>query len=292
MGLFTSKQKFKFKKIPSTPEQTRSRSYLESLRDNDLTFQPEGVADLTGTEKQIQGYLPSYLTDVSNDYQSGRSYLNDVLSGSYDPRESDYYIGFRNEQETMKADAQNQIRRQAQKAGMARSTPSLGIQSDTGRQYDDQSLRQLGGLYENERNRMGQAAAGLQQIGAAYGSNVSGAQNIAAVERQQQQAKLSAAYNAAIQTMLAPYQYNAQIASALLNEQRYMGVQSGGGMTDLGFALNAGASALGAFAGAGGFKSIGQAGGGFGAAGNMPAGGTVTPQSSNFFNSPLSAYQG
>ena len=36
---------------------------------------------------------------------------------------------------------------------------------------------------------------------------------------------------------MAPYTYQANIASALLNEQRYAGVQTGGGPTD--FAIGA-----------------------------------------------------
>ena len=53
---------------------------------------------------------------MQTDYTNARSYLNDVLSGSYDPRTSDYYRGFRDEQATLKAGAQNDVRRQAQKA--------------------------------------------------------------------------------------------------------------------------------------------------------------------------------
>jgi hypothetical protein len=39
---------------------------------------------------------------------------------------------------------------------------------------------------------------------------------------------------------------NAAIAQAILNERRYVGVQSGGELTDLGFMVSAVASAFGA----------------------------------------------
>jgi hypothetical protein len=92
------------------------------------------------------------------------------------------------------------------------------------------------------------------------------ASEIAAQERRVEQAKLAAAYDAALQTLLAPYNYNATIAMALLNEPRYVGVQTGGGMTDLGFGLKAGApfipdvlSALGGLFGGGGAAAAGAA---------------------------------
>jgi hypothetical protein len=243
MGLFTQSKSLKFKKIPSTPEQNQARSYLEGLYQKDLQYPTEQIADLTGTEQQIQGQLPDYLKNNQADYESGRSYLNDVLAGGYDPRSSDYYAGLRQESEQLKAGSQNEIRRQSQKAGMARSTPSLGIQADVGEKYDTQTLKNLGALYENERTRMGQAASGLGQLSSQYIGNVGAASQIAETERQIQQNKMSALFTSTVQTMLAPFLRNngvsqVDIAKSLLNETRYSGLKTGGELTDLGFAAN------------------------------------------------------
>ena len=239
--------------IPSTPEQDSARSYLTDLQNRDLQFPTKGVADLTGTEQQIQGQLPSYLNQIDADFDTMRGYYNDVLSGGYDPRTSDYYQGFRAEQDSLKKDAQLDVARAAQKGGMARSTPSVGIQARTGQAYDNQTLQQLGLLYENERVRQGQAAGLLTQIGGQQLSQVGQVEQLAAIQRQQEQAKLSAMYQAALQTLLAPYQHNAQIAEALLNEQRYYGYQQQS------------SSNLGATIGAIGGGLVGLAGGPFGA---------------------------
>ena len=219
MGLFSKDKKLKFKLIPSTPEQTQARSYLTGLMDQDIQFPTEQIAPLTGTEQQIQEGLPSYLNQIAEDFETSRGYYNDVLSGGYDPATSDFYQGFRAEQDRMKRDALLGIARQGQMAGMSRSTPVLGVQARTGAAIDDATLRQLGLLYENERDRRTQAAGSLSQLGSQHIGNLSYAEQLAAVQRQNEQAKLSAMYQAVLQTLLAPYQYNAQIAGALLDSR-------------------------------------------------------------------------
>lgn len=232
--------------------------------EQDLQFPTEGVAELTGTEQQIQKALPSYLDSIAQDYDTSRGYYNDVLAGNYDPRTSDFYEGYRAEQDRMKGESQLNIRRQAQKAGIARSTPVTGAQGKVGAQFDSQTLQLLGQLYENERARMAGAAQALPQLSSQYASNLSQAENLAAVNRQVEQAKLSAIYNAALQTMLAPYNMQAQIAGMLLSEQRYAGYTTGGGLTDWGFLIQAGATAAGGgafnFGGGGGGNSSGGGG--------------------------------
>lgn len=244
MGLFSNDSEFEFEKIPSTPEQDQARSYLMNLMGNDIQFPTEGVAELTGTEQQIQAQLPSYLNQIASDFDTTRGYYNDVLSGDYDPRTSDYYAGYRQEQDMAKRDALLDVARLGQMAGMSRSTPVVGVQARTGTQYDTQKLQQLGALYENERTRMGNAASGLSNLGSQQLDQVSQVEQLAAVQRQQEQMKLSAMYQAALQTLLAPYKFNAQIAGSILGEQRYMGVQTGGGLTDLGFMVSAASGAI------------------------------------------------
>lgn len=266
MGLFSKSKKLKFKKIPSTPEQDAARSYLVDLQNQTLQFPEMGIADLTGTEQQVQGMLPSYLTDMEQDYGAARGYYNDVLNDRYDPRTSPFYQGFRQEMDISKAQGQLDVARAAQKAGVGRGTPSVGVQGKVGAYYDSQTLQMLGQLLENERNRKASAAAALPALSSQYAGNMAAASEIAAQERRVEQAKLAAAYDAALQTLLAPYNYNATIAMALLNEPRYVGVQTGGGMTDLGFGLRAGApfmpgvlSALGGLFGGGGAAAAGAA---------------------------------
>ena len=242
MGLFRKKQKFSFHPIPSAPEQTKARSYLVDLMGQDVQYPTMGVADLTDTEQGIQERLPSYLDTLEGDHAAARGYFEDVLAGGYDPRTSDFYQGFRDEQDFMKDRAMKNIRLGSQRAGMGRSTPSVGVQGLVGQQYDSQTLQMLGQLTENERSRMAGAAGALPALSAQEIGSMTAAQNLAAVQREQEQMKLAAMYESAINTLLAPYNLNANIAMALLNEQRYTGVQSGGGLTGLGFAVSAASS--------------------------------------------------
>jgi hypothetical protein len=247
MGLFTKSQSFKFKEIPSTSEQNRARNWLEGLYRKDMQFPLQGTADLTGTQQDIQTQLQGLLDQSGGDYQAVADYYRNVLNGGYDPKTSDFYQGFRQEATTLKQMGQRDVARSAQKAGMARSTPSVGMQGLVGADYDSKILQVLGGLYEQERDRQGQAAAGLPSLRGQQVGTMGAANQIAETARRVEQEKLDALYNQAFHTLLAPYTYQAKIAMALLNEPRYLGVKSGGGLTDLGFLTNAMSSAVGSY---------------------------------------------
>lgn len=256
MSLFSKEKSLKFKLIPSTPEQTQARGYLTNMMQTNYQYPTEQIADLTGTEQQIQDSLPSYLSQLDEDYEASQGYYTDVLNGGYDPRTSDFYQGLRAEQGRLKSEAQGDVARRAQKAGMGRSTPALGIQADVGNTYDAQTLQQLGLLTENERTRRAGAAEALPRLSAQRLSSVAGVEQLAAVARQQEQARLSAMYQAVVNTMLAQYNINANIAMQLLKEPRYAGYQTGGGLTDLGFLMSVGsdyakAAAMGGSGGGG-----------------------------------------
>lgn len=258
MGLFTKDEEFEFNLIPSTPEQNEARSYLSTLYKNSINYPELQIAELTPTERQVQGYLSNYLQGFGGDYELAAGYFRDVLGGEYDPYTSRYYEGMRNQLDTQKSQAQAQVRRTAQKAGSARSTPFLGIEQQAGQQYDYQKDKVLGGLELEERQLRAGAAQGLANVRGQELAQLSAVDQLAAKERMIEQMKYQAAYEKMINDLLSQYQYNAQIASMILNEQRYMGVQTGGGMSDLGVLGMMGASmAGGALAGgAGGLTSL------------------------------------
>lgn len=237
MGLFTKSKKLKFKLIPSTPEQETARNWLQSLYLQDFQAPLQGTADLTPTEQQIQGELGNFQSASGQDYSTAASYYRDVLGGGYDPRTSPAYEGFRQEADALRRRSQQDVARAAQKAGMARSTPVTGIQSRTGAEYDSLILRALGDLYERERDRQTHAAGALPALRGQQIDTMARTSDLAAMPRQLEQHRLDALYQQAMQNLMAPYTYQANIASALLNEQRYAGVQTGGGLTD--FAIGA-----------------------------------------------------
>ena len=239
MGIFSKSSKFEYKLIPSTPEQTAARSYLEGLYQQDIVHPEQQVAELSDSERAIQGQVGSYLTGSQGNYDTASSYFQDVLSDEYNPEESRYYQGLRSQIDRQKGEAQAGVRRTAQKAGSARSTPYLGIEAQTGQRYDEAKDVALGGLLQDERQFKAQAGQSLSNLDSQRVSQLGAADQIASKEREIEQMKFNAAYQKIINDLLAPYQYQANIASALLNEVRYQGVQSGGGMTDLGFVTSA-----------------------------------------------------
>lgn len=277
MGLFSKDKKMKFALIPSTPEQTQARSYLNNLYQQDIQYPTEQIADLTPSEQTIQGQLPSIIAGMEQNYGLAENYYKDVLSGKYDPMTSAYYQGVRGTAETQKQMAQSAVLRQGQGVGANRSTPTYALAAQTGQNYDNAALQTLGQLQLAERNNQANAAQGIQNVQSNRVTGLSQVEQLAQVARQNQQMKMSAAYNAAIQTMLAPYTYNAQIASALLNEQRYVGYQTGGGLQEWAQGLMFASSVAGAFMNpAGGVSAMSGGGAQVAGAGNVQSLGSNT----------------
>lgn len=245
MGLFTEKAKFKFKKIPSAPEQKQARGYLQSLYQEPLEYPTLEIAGLTPTEQMVQGALPDYFAESEGAYNQARNYYADILSGKYDPLTSPYYQGMRTNIEARKKAGIQGVVRAGQTQGMLKSGPTAALGAETGRMYDADIAALEGQLLEAERSRMGGAAAAIPSLENQRLARMAGISDLAMKERLIQQARNQAAFEAAINDMLAPYLYNAQIASALLNEPRYVGVQTGGGITDLGMFMQMGAEVAG-----------------------------------------------
>jgi hypothetical protein len=292
MSLFTKEKKLKFKEIPSTSEQTQARSYLQGLEQRDLQFPTLQVAELTPEEQAIQNALPDYFAGSQDSYNQSKKYYSDVLSGSYDPLTSPYYQGLRaNLEARTKADVQR-VKRAGQGSGMLRSGPTQALAAEQERLGNADIATVEGQLLESERNRMQNAAGSMLGLEQSRLSTMAGVSSLAEKARAIQQAKNQAAFESAIQDMLAPYLYNAQIASALLNERRYVSYETGGGMNDLGQALTMGSEKAGSLltmgskmAGsfmnpAGGAQAMsGGGGGGFG--------GTYAPGGGQSYSIPM-----
>lgn len=247
-----------FRRVPSAGEQDVARNYLVDLMNRNIDAPQQEVAGLTEEQKAVQGDTENVIASTNRGYQEANNYLQEVLGGNYDPRTSDYYKGLRNEAETFKADSNAALKRRSQAGGMMYSTPAAGLQAENTRRIDDRTLRQLGGLYENERDRMGQAATGIGQVDAQQISNLGAGNQLLDQQRGIEQARLNAQYQEAMTELLAPYQYQAPLASPVLQEQRYFyKSNSGGGM--MGGILGSAAGGLLGGIGGGLGESIGGA---------------------------------
>lgn len=255
MGIFTKEKSLKFKAIPSAPEQTEARGYLQGTYQQELKFPTQQIADLTPEEQMIQGALPDYFAQSGGDYNLARNYYADILSGKYDPLTSPYYQGMRTNLEARKKAGVQGVLRSQQSQGVLKSGPTAALAAEQERMYNADIGTLEGGLLNEERNRMGQAAAGLPALSESRLSTMAGVSQLAEKKRLIEQDRNQAAFETAISDMLAPYLYNAKIAMALLNEQRYAGYETGGGLTDLGFMTAAASGFAGQYyqgAGAGG----------------------------------------
>lgn len=95
---------------------------------------------------------------------AANKYNTDVLQGSYDPRQSPYYTAMK---EQILRDAQEAgaaVRHNAASSGMLHSDPRHIQERKLTENVSSQLAQLLGGIYENERGRMGQAAALSPQL--------------------------------------------------------------------------------------------------------------------------------
>lgn len=246
MGLFTSKTKVK---DPLAGQKAEAANWLlDLLKSGTPNIPIQQIAGLTDTQQAIQSGLKSQYANLNANYDTARGYYTDVINDQYDPRTSDYYQGLRQEAGDLKTEASNDVRQSANLGGMLQSTPRMAVESENRRKIDNQTLTLLGGMYETERNRKENAIGNLGQIDAQQAQSTGMLSQIADQERSIEQARNDALYNQALQTILFPYQYQAQLASAIFGASQP--VVTGGGMTDLGFLVSAGASLAGGYFGA------------------------------------------
>lgn len=247
MGLFSSSTKVK---DPLRYEKKEAAGFLlDLMRGGTPDIPQQQVAGLTSDQQKIQGQLGGYLDDTNANYGQARDYYRDVLAGGYDPRTSDFYKGLRAEAGQLKADTNTAIKRQAAGAGMYHSSPTSANIAANERQVNNALLTQLGGMYENERTRMGQAAQGVQQADAQRVQTTGQVGSLMDVERQIEQARNDALYNQALQMVMFPYQYQTQMASAIFGGSQP--VVSGGGMNDFGMLAQMGGGILAGMAAGG-----------------------------------------
>lgn len=201
---------------------------MDDLNWGDMNYPRRQTADMTGGEQAAQGKIQSYLLDGTEGYNAAMAHTNKTLEGGYDPRTSDFYKGYRAEAETLRNDSNAQIGRQSQLAGMANSTPATGMISDNNRRIDDMLLRSLGGMYENERNRMDSAANTAGALGSQKFNETLQADIALAKERVIEQMKYDMIYNEALQELLAPYSIQAPIAMTMMGYSPGTWIKPGG----------------------------------------------------------------
>lgn len=240
MGLFTEDVKTKIR-----PEVLYGAQTLQNLAGQTPAIPQQGVAELTPMQMLIQSQLPALFGNINQGGQQAMDYYGDVLSGDYDPRTSPYYEGLRQESERLQGQGVTSLRQRAEMGGMLQSSNAAAQEGQFINQSNAALLRELGGLYETERGRQGQAAEGIQRAGGQQVQNIAAVGGVADQQRIIEQAQQDALYQQLIMQILFPYQYQAQLAQALMGMPG--GVQvTGGGLTDLSQGLILGGTVAGA----------------------------------------------
>lgn len=244
MGLFSSSTKV------SDPLKKQKREaadiLLNLMRQQQPNIPTQGTAGVTGQQQSLLASLGGMQGDMNANYGQARDYYQDILGGGYDPRNSDFYKGLRQEADVLRNQGNTAIKQQASAGGMLHSTPVTGNIAQNNRAIDNQLLTQLGALYENERGRMGQAAQGLTGLDQQRTQMTGQMAAVADLERQIEQQRQSALYQQAYETVMFPYQQQRQLASAIFGGSEP--VVTGGGMTDFGAIAQIGGNIIGGMA--------------------------------------------
>lgn len=121
------------------------------------------IAGLGANELTTQNLLSKFLgTDATQGeaYKAGMGELQKTLGGEfYDPRTSDFWSGFREQSAIEEEKGVSDIRRRGQLGGGLYATPNQRTEADYLRGTGADRQAQLGGLYENERNRKSNAVS-------------------------------------------------------------------------------------------------------------------------------------
>ncbi len=218
-----------FKLLPQTDMQKKARQLEFDLMNERPEYPVQQTAGLTPLQQQVQQYTQDSLSGQNDLYNLASGVYKDYLSNDYDPATGNYWKGYRAVAESQKANALKANRQRSNAGGMLQSTPGSQIEATTRQNYDNSELQMLGQLQENELNRRLSAAGTAQNVESQNLNNLASANNIGNAQRQVEQAQNDAIYNAAMQTLLHPYQYSAQLAQAITSEQMYYYKSPSGG---------------------------------------------------------------
>jgi hypothetical protein len=217
------------------------------------------IAGLTGNEQTVQNLLAEYLGTSATDneaYKLGMGEISKTLGGEfYDPVTSDFWKGYRETSQIEQEKGVSDIRRRGQLGGGLYSEPNQRTEADYVKGMGAERTMQLGGLYENERNRKSNAVnqalgyAGFEEQGVT--NRLGLGSTIGAVPREIQNQKYQASYNQklgqetadyntellssqnAYNQQLFPYTAQAAIAQTLLPQWSVPGQDQGSGFLGL-----------------------------------------------------------
>jgi hypothetical protein len=187
------------------------------------------VAGMGTNEQTVQDLLSKYLGTTATGgeaYKLGMGELSKTLGGEfYNPQTSDFWKGYRETSEMEQAKGVSDVRRRGQLGGGLYAEPNQRTEAEYVKGMGAERLTQLGGLYENERNRASNAVnqalgyAGLEEQGAA--SRIGLGAEVGAIPRNIQNQQYQAAYNQASGQAQSNYNTAQQASQNAYNQQLF-----------------------------------------------------------------------
>jgi len=245
MSIFTKKKKYK-----EPAEWAPARKSLLEIGQTRPTFGVQGTADMSDTEKAAQGTLSSYAGGRGSEVQSALASLKEA--GQYQSlTDVPEYAALLDVGNKNVNDQLNRMGRSLQLTGNTSSGSGASVMSDEIGRLNSELLGSLAPYAAEERDRRYNAplqAANLSSTDTQ--ARLGAVKEHGALPREIEQLSLNAEYMSQYLNEIAPYEYQVPALQAV--SQSGTAQVTGGGVTDLGFWLNAVSGAVSGAGGAGG----------------------------------------
>ena len=243
MGWFT-----KDTKVESPAEWAPARKELLKIGQTTPTFGVQGTAGMTDTEKAAQATLSNYAGGQSPEVQTALASLKEA--GQYQSlTDVPEYAALLDIGTKSMDDQLNRMGRSLQLTGNTSSGSGASVMSDEIGRLNTELLGSLAPYAADERDKRYNAPLQAANLAATDTQQRLGAvKEYGALPREIEQLSLNAEYMSKYLNEIAPYQYQVPALQAV--SQSGETTITGGGMTDLGFAVSAGGQAAGSYYGA------------------------------------------
>ena len=242
MSLFTQKTK-----ITEPAEWAPARKTLAAIGSTAPVFGVKGTAEMTDTEQQAQGLLAQYSGSQSQEVQDALASLKEAGQYTNILDVPEYAALYKSGQGNINNQL-NRVGRTLQLSGNTNTTSGAGVMTNAIGDLNTELLGSMAPYAAQERERRYNApitAANLATNDTQ--ARLSAVKGYGALPRELKQLSLDAQYMADYLNQTAPYTYQVPALSAVGNIGQT--VVSGGGMTDLGMAVQIGGSIAGSYLG-------------------------------------------
>lgn len=264
MGLFT--EDTKLKQVPRTEGSIAGEKRLMDLISGTPQIPTQNVAGLTPIQMAIQQMLGGTLGRISEGSTAAQDYYKKILGENYDLESDPRYQTLMQQAGVLTKQASTQAKRGAERMGMLDSSGAKELEMTEMQKAHSPILQAIGDLLNRKESERMEAAGGIGRAGAQEAGNIAAVGGIADIERSVEQMQADALYNQALMQILFPYQYQSNLANALMSYKPDYYVE-GGGLTDFGYAAQSLGSAYKSWQEAKGSKGKSFSYGGYGGTG-------------------------